>query len=78
MEETVRFNVSGLKLKKGIKKNLNIDKCTGNFTVLIRNTEWMSMEIEVKLPASNSAKKEVNHQSQGAVALYYLRCSKEA
>jgi hypothetical protein len=38
MEETAHFNVSGLKLKKGIKKNLNIDKCTGNFTVLIGST----------------------------------------
>jgi hypothetical protein len=62
-----------LKLKKGIKKNLNIDKCTGNFTVLIGSTGWMSMEIEVKHPAFNSAKEEVNHQSQGAVVLYYLR-----
>jgi hypothetical protein len=69
MEEIAHFNVSGLRLKKGInplnaelnpichllallgahhflhvsrirvKKNLNIDKCIGNLTVLIRNTE---------------------------------------
>ena len=69
MQEIVRFNVSGLNLKNGIKKILKVDKCTGNFTVLIRNTAWIRMEIEVQLPAFNSAEPEVNYHSQGAVVL---------
>jgi hypothetical protein len=35
----------------------------------------MSKEIEVKLPAFKSAEEEVNYQSGGAVALYYLPSS---
>jgi hypothetical protein len=35
----------------------------------------MGMEIEVKLPAFKSAEEEVNCQSQGAVALYYVPSS---